>query len=108
MRNFIASLRCIANGDEVEDVAGGLDKALKLNWKSNNKVAVLICDWPTHGTKYHTGHYDRYPKGNPDGHILENQMKEFSSRRINFTIIKYTDYVKKMIKVMQENYDTKD
>lgn len=54
-------------GDDIcEDVIGGLDKALQLNWQFANKVLVLCGDAPCHGKQYHTltGYgADSYPEG---------------------------------------------
>lgn len=32
-----------------------------LNWSKTFKIAILICDAPTHGKKYNGGVSDRYP-----------------------------------------------
>ena len=74
VRGFISKLVATGGGDAPEDVAGGLDKALKLNWTENSvKSLFLILDAPTHGSDYHNyGNFgDDYPKGSPDGHVLE-------------------------------------
>jgi hypothetical protein len=53
--------------DFPEDVQGGLNEALKLNWLNNSiKQAFLICDAPGHG-KDLTTIRDNYPEGSPDG-----------------------------------------
>ena len=39
--------------DEPEDLLGGLDQALKLQWQSRTRVLILIADAPCHGKEYH-------------------------------------------------------
>lgn len=68
VRNFINKVVATGGGDFPEDVTGGLDKALKLNWSENSvKSVFLILDAPTHGKKYHDSSSDDFPNGSPDG-----------------------------------------
>jgi hypothetical protein len=53
---FIAACDCTGGGDEAEDVLGGMQKALELNWDHNNthvKVLVHCGDSPHHGRSVH-------------------------------------------------------
>lgn len=34
---------------------------VNLNWSKTFKIAMLICDAPTHGAKYNGGVSDRHP-----------------------------------------------
>lgn len=58
----------IPGSDFPEDVAGGLKLATGLNWRNKVRVCILIADAPCHGSFYHSGMQDRYPKGCPKGH----------------------------------------
>jgi hypothetical protein len=53
VKKFISNTRAISQEqicDLTEDVQGGLNEALKLNWLNNSvKQAFLICDMPGHG-----------------------------------------------------------
>ena len=40
-------------GDGPEDVTGGLDACLKLEWQGGARLIVLACDAPCHFSKYH-------------------------------------------------------
>jgi hypothetical protein len=42
-----------------EDIVGGLNKVLELNWTSNTRLVVHIADAPCHGKKYHNERKDR-------------------------------------------------
>ena len=47
----------------------------------------MISDAPCHGKKYHDAD-DSYPNGCPKGLVLEDLMKEFYTKKIEFTCIK--------------------
>ena len=44
----------------------------------------MISDAPCHGKKYHDAD-DSYPNGCPKGLVLEDLMKEFYGKKIQFT-----------------------
>ena len=48
----VEALYCKGN-DEPEDLLGGLDKALRMDWQSKSRVLILIADAPCHGQQYH-------------------------------------------------------
>jgi hypothetical protein len=87
-----------------------LNEALKLNWLNNSvKQAFLICDAPGHGRDLKndlSSERDNYPAGSPDGFKIQEQIKIFAAKNINFTIVKVNKKCDTMIKVMQENYDS--
>ena len=69
----------------------------------------MICDAPGHGDDITGGGFgDSYPKGSPDGFKIQEQMKIFASKNINFTIVKVNNDCDTMIKVMQANYDNQN
>jgi len=73
---------------------------LKQSWsKESVKVAFLICDAPGHG-KDICDSGDDYPKGSKDGYIIQDQIKEFADKEINFTIVRVNNQCDKMIKVL--------
>ena len=110
VKNFISKTEAgaIGNTDIPEDVQGGLNKALNLNWLDHSiKQAFMICDAPGHGDDINDGRFDDdYPEGSPDGFKIQEQIKTFAEKNINFTIVKVNNYCDKMIKVMQANYDS--
>ena len=82
-----------------------------MGWSGSSvKQAFLICDAPGHGSDInglnHAMFGDDYPKGSPDGHKIQEQLKMFASKNINFTIVKVNDNCDAMIKVMKDNYDS--
>jgi hypothetical protein len=103
-QRFIAQLEAMGGGDGPEDLAGGFENALKQQWKSKSKYAILLADAPCHGTKYHDDSYDNYKGGDPKGRLVENQIRKFAERGIYFSCVKMTSYTDKMHKILNENY----
>ena len=69
---FIATMRATGGGDAPEDVQGGLNQALKMEWTEGSiKQLFLICDAPGHGKDIWDGH-DNHPKGSPDGYKIQD------------------------------------
>ena len=62
----------------------------------------LICDAPCHGKMYHGVRKDDYWAGSPDNLVLEDLMKEFCRKEIEFQVIKLHDNCTKMIEVMKQ------
>ena len=66
---------------------------------------MLITDAPPHGRQYHSNNCgDDFPNGSPEGLVLEDLMKEFCKKEIEFQVIKLTHSVNKTIEVMKEHH----
>ena len=102
--NFLSKLDCNGGGDEPEDVVGALKQALQMNWISNAKYAVLVCDAPCHGKVYHNISYDRFSEGDPDGK-LEDVVRKFNEKGITFYCIEINNTTKKMFNIMRDIYN---
>ena len=48
--------------------------------------------------------HDLYPGGSPEGFVFKDQMKDFATKDINFTIVRVNRSCDKMIKVMEDIY----
>ena len=103
--NFLSKLDCSGGGDEPEDVVGALQQALNMNWESNAKYAVLVCDAPCHGKEYHNISYDKFPDGDPSGVTLEEVVKKFYDKGITFYCIEICSNSKKMFNIMKNVYN---
>ena len=103
--NFLSGLDCYGGGDEPEDVVGALNKALNMKWEANAKYAVLVCDAPCHGNKYHNSLFDKFENGDPNGLILENIMQKFMDAGITFYCIEINNTTKKMFDIMKHIYN---
>ena len=102
---FLSRLDCYGGGDEPEDVVGALKVGLDMDWQSNAKYAVLVCDAPCHGKKYHDISYDKFEDGDPDGTLLEDVMKKFYEKGITFYCIEIDKNTSKMFNIMREVYN---
>jgi len=92
-------------GDDAEDVAGGIFAGLNMSWRSNARYAVLIADAPGHGKQYHEDDVeDDYKNGDPNGHGLEDLMRDYAKKNINLCLTRIDDYTDKMHKKMIEAY----
>jgi len=88
VKQFINETKAEGGADEPEDLQGGLKIALLQDWTEEAaKRVFIISDAPCHGKKYH-GCSDDYPNGSPDGIVLEDIMKEFCKKEIEFSFIK--------------------
>ena len=103
--DFISKLSCWGGGDVPEDVVGALKEALNMKWESNSKYAILVCDAPCHGKKYHSVSYDRFSDGDPTGVTLEEMMKKFYEKGITFYCLEIDYTTETMFKIMKEVYN---
>mmetsp|Transcript_41174 Transcript_41174/g.43066 ORF Transcript_41174/g.43066 Transcript_41174/m.43066 type:complete len:800 (-) Transcript_41174:61-2460(-) len=106
MVTFINNIKANGGGDYPEDIPGGLKKGLDMSWKSEARFCVLICDAPCHGRKYHTNEYmrDDYPNGDPNGLVIEDLIKEYGKKGINFYGVKIDDNTDKMFQILNKSY----
>ena len=105
INNFISTLTCSGGGDVPEDIVGALNLAFNMKWESNAKYAILVCDAPCHGRKYHNVTYDRFEHGDPNGITLEDIMKKFYEKGITFYCLEIDSSTEKMFRIMKEVYN---
>jgi len=98
-------LECYGGGDQPEDIVGALNEGLKLEWKSNAKYVVLVCDAPCHGKKYHDIYFDNFEDGDPSGLTIEDLILKFKKMNITFYCIEINDTTQKMFNIMKSIYD---
>lgn len=92
-------------GDDAEDVAGGLNTAINMTWKSNARYAVFIADAPGHGSKYHEPDVgDDYKDGDPNGLIFEDIVREYCRKNVNFNAVKIDTYTDIIFDIMSKIY----
>ena len=107
-KSFLEKLDCFGGGDEPEDLVGGLRVGLNMNWISNAKYAILVCDAPCHGKKYHDLEYDLFEGGDPDGVSLEDVMIKYYEKEITFYCIDIEKDTDKMFGIMKNIYNNDD
>ena len=50
--SYMAEIKAHGGGDKCEDVFGGLEKVLTLDWKFPTRILIHVGDAPQHGTRY--------------------------------------------------------
>ncbi|EQC35519.1 hypothetical protein SDRG_06810 [Saprolegnia diclina VS20] len=105
---FIASLEATGGGDGPEDIPGGLDAALRLDWQADAKCLVLVADAPCHGELYNDlGDDHRYAAEILESPCIQGQMRELATRGIDFAFI---DIVPKwtatMLAMLEQAYES--
>eukprot|EP00741_Cyanophora_paradoxa_P002503 tig00000076_g2427.t1 len=107
-QEFAASLGAVAatgGADEAEDVLGGLEAALRLDWSARRRVLMHIADAPSHGTFYHDGAGDSHPSFDSDGANGRSLMQRLALKSIDFYFCKINGSTDKMVRKFAEAYD---
>ena len=76
---------------------------LNLNWSKNFKIAMLICDAPTHGAKYNYGVSDFHPDED-----IKDAIEMLIANDILFIAILFNDETYKMFDEIKMIYKTND
>jgi hypothetical protein len=108
VRAFISGLTAFGGGDGPEDIPGGLDAALKMEFTAAAKRLILVADAPYHGGEFH----DKWD--DPDslveaaaGPDIREQMRMLARRGIDFTFIEIVPTATaKMVTILQQEYQT--
>ncbi|GMS99005.1 hypothetical protein PENTCL1PPCAC_21180, partial [Pristionchus entomophagus] len=105
-KEFSRRLSASGGDDGPEDVFGGLDAALNLDWSDNcgTKVVFHICDAPCHGTEFHSGMRDNYLSGDPKGRTCKGLFSKLREMGIQYHFGKITSLTDIMIKKFSEAY----
>lgn len=105
--SFLSKLQPLSNEDLCEDVAGGLKMGLQQEWKSTLKYAILIADYPNHGSKYwpnpkkgSTHKYDSYPNGKLNAPTIESLIRKYADQNICFNAVSITEETNVMYSIM--------
>ncbi|RLN26434.1 hypothetical protein BBJ28_00009854 [Nothophytophthora sp. Chile5] len=108
VRDFISSLRAFGGGDGPEDIPGGLQKAIELDFQAEGKLIVLVADAPCHGSKFHDTRddpiYKREILASPD---ICAQMRLIARKGIDFTFIEVKPKdTAKMVAILESEYQS--
>ena len=105
VKKEIESIKVGGGDDTAEDIAWAFERAIKKNWSSNSKVAILITDAPCHGNKYHDKNLmDNYPNGVIDREDIEELVEKMAKRQIKLICIKLKKDTEKMFEIFAEIY----
>ena len=107
--DFINTLSADGGGDAPEDVAGGLDKALKFAWdtQADARLLVLVADAPGHGKEF-SSHDDARSREYQATHYepaLRELVQQMRERHIRFAFTRITPMTDVMLEQLQGWYD---
>ncbi|CAD8165566.1 unnamed protein product [Paramecium pentaurelia] len=104
IEEYLADIPCAGGGDAAEDIRGGIMQMIKnLHWSKTFKIALLICDAPTHGKRYNGGVSDRYP--NED---IEDAINLLIDHNILFVAILFNKVTLPMFEEIKKMYQRAD
>lgn len=98
--SFLVSVKATGGGDEAEDVFGGLDTILQLNWTAPCRVLMHFADAPCHGNRFHDSKSDTYASYNlkdKNGLTIEDLLSRIKEKNILYYFGKINDTTDKMI-----------
>jgi hypothetical protein len=89
-KTFLSGIHCTGGGDEAENVLGGMNELLTLNWDNAEvKALIHIGDSPHHGSKFHGGlriHDDNQDHENQP-RPYEDILADISDNHIDYTFV---------------------
>jgi len=97
---LLRGCQATGGGDAPEDVAGGLQKAVGMSWKSNIKMLVHVADAPAHGSEYHDGLGDNHD--GPQTPDPADMMRQLGQMKVAYYFFKINSSTDKMIGKLKE------
>ena len=97
--SFLSKVKCEYGGDTCEDVLGGLQKTINLNWKQPVRILIHVGDAPSHGRRYHDlrEKQDYYLTHDDDGSIGYSYIRELIELGVKYFFGRLTPHTDKMI-----------
>ena len=100
--NFVGKIRPQSAGraDFPEDVLGGLEATINLNWSCPNRMIFHIGDAPQHGQRFHdiSPRKDNHYYSEPRGLCIEDLVVRLKKKGLNYYFGRITKHTDKMIK----------
>ena len=100
----------VGGGDDTaEDVAFAFELAVDKKWGENNiKFAILVCDAPCHGIKYHEQNLiDDYKEGVPNRKNIEDLVSKLCDMNISLCCVKLSEETNIMYSIFANIYKNK-
>lgn len=100
---LLGSVVARGGGDFCEDVFGGFERLLQLNWRSKNRLLYHIADAPCHGRSYHESKYsDDYPNNDTAKTEGTRFMKAFSDLGMKYTFCRINNTTDTMVRELSQ------
>ena len=100
----------VGGGDDTaEDVTFAFELAVDKKWGENNiKFAILVCDAPCHGIKYHEQNLlDDYKEGVPNRKNIEDLVSKLCDMNISLCCVKLSEETNIMYSIFENIYKNK-
>lgn len=87
---FLEKTVCLGGEDLAEDVNGGLQRLLKLDWQAKTRLVIHFADAPCHGSEYQTESFralpsaDNFPSGHQNDKKWDDLLQELLKNDINY------------------------
>jgi len=106
-QQYVTSVAATGGGDIPEDMIGGLDQAIKLEWQSVTKCIILVADAPCHGNpEFHDYKEDprnsTVPTNLPQAFGVLQRIRDMG---IDLAFTKINDKTDKMLTRFHQIYD---
>jgi len=100
---FVGRVRAGGGGDEPEDVVGGLNQALILNWPASGGTNVIfhVADAPPHGKQYHNMS-DNFPSGHGKDVSLHNLFMMAKRKSVQYYFGKVNQKCDQMLEIFEK------
>ncbi|CAF1194625.1 unnamed protein product [Adineta ricciae] len=97
--SFVSMVKCEYGGDACEDVLGGLQKTVHLQWNQPVRILIHVADCPSHGRRYHDlpEHKDHYLSSDNDGAIGQELFDKFVQLDLKYFFGRLTSHTDKMM-----------
>lgn len=96
-KSFVNSVSATGGADECEDIFGGLEAALDLNWSNMTRILFHVGDAPCHGKRFHASAGDDYPDGDPRGLNITSLLRKLVDLKIRYYFAEINTSTRKMI-----------
>ena len=98
-QRFVSCINANGGGDAPEDVLGGIEAAVNLNWSSKNRVLFHVGDAPHHGERFHNLplEADNYYYREPRVIHTEDLLNKIKQMKIKYFFGKINESTNKMI-----------
>ena len=98
-QRFVSCINANGGGDAPEDVLGGIEAAVNLNWSSKNRVLFHVGDAPHHGERFHNLplEADNYYYREPRVIHIEDLLNKIKQMKIKYFFGKINESTDKMI-----------
>eukprot|EP00331_Platyophrya_macrostoma_P003895 CAMPEP_0176411770 /NCGR_PEP_ID=MMETSP0127-20121128/3781_1 /TAXON_ID=938130 /ORGANISM="Platyophrya macrostoma, Strain WH" /LENGTH=794 /DNA_ID=CAMNT_0017791383 /DNA_START=183 /DNA_END=2567 /DNA_ORIENTATION=- len=101
---FLSTVDARGGDDEAEDVNGGFQRLLELEWSNQTKILFHFADAPCHGPKYSNGS-DKHPSPSSDM-PWEKIFREIKSLGMDYYFMRIKGATDRMTSAFAEHWNT--